>query len=236
MSNIDYDKNYKKDFQCWNCGKTMTFTRIRPKNRVLCDECLEKHIREHDEKVEEYSKLKVEIMHENALRKMEKADFVFVSDYREAIEAVREMEILKPESFMSAAEIIMAIILFEEGYEFKINHKILKYKVDFYIPEEHICLELDSALHDIGKRKAKDGKRDIELRQYLGVGWETVRIPTTYVEKYPEKVVVAMIELADKQRKLRKENGGFIPEWYSESARAYSYSICPDRLQKIYKK
>lgn len=155
--------------------------------RVYCDECLKKHIKEHEEKVKEYIRIKVDIMHENAIRKMEKADYVFVIDYQDAIEAVHQMELIKPEAFMSAEKIIMAVILYEEGYMFKINHKILKYKVDFYIPEEKIILEIDSGFHEIGKRKAKDGRRDIELRNYLGKEWETVRIPASYVEKYPEK-------------------------------------------------
>lgn len=236
MADFVYDENYKKDFPCIGCGKLVTYEKHRPKTRVYCDECLKKHIKEHEEKVKEYLKIKVDIMHENAIRKMEKADYVFMIDYQDAIEAVRQMELMKPEAFLSAEEIIMAIILYEEGYMFKINHKILKYKVDFYIPEEKVILEIDSGMHDIGKCRAKDGRRDIELRNYLGTKWETVRIPASYVEKYPEKVVPAMIEIANKQRKLRAEHNGLLPTWYSKSTKAYYESISPDVMRKIYKK
>ena len=161
-------------------------------------------------------------MHETALRKIEKSfDAYDFREFEEAIKAVEEMEKIRPDAFLSSEEIITAIVLYMQGYDFKINYKILKYKVDFFLPDEKIILEVDSGLHDIGNCRAKDGRRDIELRTELGGEWEVVRINTNLVSRHPLKIGEAAEELANKQRELRKTHGGHLPDNYSKSVKAY---------------
>ena len=189
--------------------------------RCFCPKCFEKHQRDHDALVAEYSATKVKIMHEVALRKMEKSYSIVFSEIEDAIKAIEEMERMKPEAFLSADEIITAIMLYSQGYFFKINHKVLKYKVDFFLPDEKICLEIDGYHHDVGGHRARDGRRDVEIREELGSDWEIVRIPTSYVEKYPAKIGEAAEQLAWKQRELRQKNHGALPNNYSKSVKAY---------------
>jgi very-short-patch-repair endonuclease len=161
-------------------------------------------------------------MHEAAVRKHEKSDSPFdFREFEESIEAGAEMEKVKPDAFLSSEEILMAIILYHYDWFFKINYNILKYKVDFYIPDHKIIVEIDSALHDIGKCRAKDGRRDVEIRNELGAEWEIIRIPSSYVCKYPKKLCEGLLELANKQRQIRQKNGGFLPTSYSKSVKAY---------------
>jgi very-short-patch-repair endonuclease len=128
---------------------------------------------------------------------------------------------MKPDAFKSSEEIVTAISLYEQGYFFKINYKILKYTVDFYLPDEKIILEIDGVHHDIGNCRAKDGRRDVDLRNELGYEWEIVRIPTNYVNRYPTKIGEAAEQLAWKQRELRSKNHGMLPHNYSKSVKAY---------------
>ena len=93
------------------------------------------------------------------------------------------------------------------------------------MPDDNICLEIDGGFHDMPSVRKRDGKRDVEIRHELGAEWETVRIPTNYVEKYPEKIVDSIFEIADKQRELRKKHNGMLPENYSKSTKAYYGSL-----------
>ena len=213
-------KYSRKDI-CRVCGKEFDST-LSVHSRQFCPKCMEEHLREHQELVEEYAKIKLQIMHEIALRKLEKSYSAYdFREYDEAIEAVAEMEKIKPEAFLSSEEILTAIILYHEDWFFKINYKILQYKVDFYIPDEKIILEIDGGLHDLEKRRAKDGRRDIELREELGSEWEIIRVSSSYVCKYPKEFCDGILELARKQREIRKKHGGILPQNYSKSVKAY---------------
>lgn len=214
-----YNSNYKEYFPCVKCGEKILFKKIEPMERVFCEKCKKEHRENHKKIVEEYTKLKLEIMHENALREMEKSYNCYLNDMIDSIEIVREMEIESPESFCSISEIITAIILVDNGIDFKINHKILNYKIDFYIPDMKICLEVDGDFHNF--RLAKDGKRDIEIRNELGKEWETIRIPTKYILENPNKIIDTMEQMYKEIKKVRKQNNGIIPSNFSRTTKAY---------------
>ena len=59
-------------YKCWKCCKEIQ-QKDEPRNRVFCEECFEAYRNEYKDMVSEYVKLKVFIMHETALRTMEKA-------------------------------------------------------------------------------------------------------------------------------------------------------------------
>lgn len=208
---------------CWICGKEYEGYNDKYIRR-MCPECKTRHDEEIHELVETQKTVRSKLMYENAIRKLESThelyDFEIIRDSMEFIEELIEY---KPEAFKSTAEVITAIMLHHDGFEFKVNHRVDRYILDFYIPEEKIDLEIDGFLHK-GKR-AHDGKRDVELRLTLGKEWEVIRIPVKYVESAPMSLTCHMLEVAKKQRKLRKENGGILPQSYSPSVRAYYESV-----------
>lgn len=217
--NKRFNSKYKEKFKCITCGKEVEFMHIEPTERVFCEKCKNEHIENHKELVSNYAKIKLQVMHENALREMEKSCKCYMNDMLDSIDFVRQMEIESPESFFSIPEIITAIILIDNNIKFKINHKILKYKIDFFIPDMYICLEVDGGFHDFSL--AKDGKRDIEIRKELGEKWETIRIPTKFVMENPNKIVDSMKLMYKEIKKVRKINNGIIPSSFSRTARAY---------------
>lgn len=218
-----FNRAYKEKFKCIMCGKEVEFIGIEPMERVFCDKCKKEHIDNHKKLVDHYAKIKMQVMHENALREMEKSCKCYMNDMLDSINFVREMEIESPESFLSISEIITAIILVDNDISFKINHKILSYKIDFFIPDMCICLEVDGGFHNF--RLAKDGKRDIEIRKELGEKWETIRIPTKLVIENPNKIVEAMKIMYRETKKIRILNNGIIPSSYSRTAKAYYKEI-----------
>lgn len=112
---------------------------------------------------------------------------------------------------------------------FKINHKVGKYKVDFFMPEEKVCLEVDGGYHE--HSLAKDGKRDIELRDMLGKEWEVIRIPTRWIEKNPAKIPEYIEGVYKKIKEARKKNNGFLPKNFSKTTKAYyeELGLCEEK-------
>lgn len=211
------NKNYIEDFQCWYCGKTITVEKVEPKERIYCDRCFLEKQKEHRELIKEYGILKSKVMYENAMRIMEKSDALVMDDYKADCEFVYEDVIKNGASYRSSYEIIVAIILYSNNYEYKINHPVDKYKVDFYIPELFTCLEVDGERHS--HKLADDNNRDIDIRNCLGSKWEVIRIPTEYLNKDPEKIF-EMIERARKLKQQYRSEPGIINPVFSRREQA----------------
>lgn len=207
--------------KCICCGKEFKATQSHT-YRQRCNDCIEKADKKMLELGHQMALIKMQMMHENALRKIEisKDSFRF-SDITDAVSAIEEMEKMSPRSFKSSSEIVVAIGLYHEGFFFKVNHSVSRYSVDFYMPDEKICLEIDGDIHDIGNTRFKDGKRDVELRIELGGEWEVVRMSTDYSDKHPFCIGEKAISIADRQRELRKKNQGHLPRGYSKTVDAY---------------
>ncbi len=213
------------EYYCWYCGK-LTKLVYEPNERVFCEECKTKHLKEHKENVLNYAKLKIDVMYENALRTMEKAG-VYMYEYQNSAKKIYEDAKTDTEKFFSSYEMITAIILDEFGYEYEINKKILKYRTDFYIPELKVCLEIDGERHN--HREVYDNRRDLEIRNYLGLDWEIIRIPTKYLNQNPVRLIDAVEELKKEKKRIRNKNKGVIPEWYSKREKEHYRKITPDR-------
>jgi len=221
MDNCESEPKFYKLRKCDSCGNEFKST-LGVTRRQFCKDCMEKRNKYFDELSKEHLRIKTLIMHETALRKLETCHNSFIfSDLQESIDAIEEMEKMSPESFLSASEVLVAIGLYYNAYFFKINYKVGNHKVDFYMPEEKIVLEIDSGLHDIGEKRYHDGKKDIEIRSLLGPEWEVVRFNNTYTDKFPLNVGDKAVEVAEKQRGLRKKNHGMLPRGYSKSVDAY---------------
>lgn len=202
-----------ESYKCWRCGKKIQY-KHEPKMIVYCEECAKMQSEEHNRLIKDYAILKIKVMHRNALRIMEKSGKCYMHEYEESSKRILQKALENTENYMSAHEMIVGIVLNNYCFDYKPNFKILNYRVDFYIPEIKVCLEVDGAQHV--KNLMYDGRRDIEIRNVLGSDWEVVRIKTKYIEENPEKIIEALELLAKEKRRLRKKNNGIIPYGFSK--------------------
>lgn len=205
------------EYSCWHCGKTV-ISKDEPQARLFCDGCMETFHAERKKTVSEYVMLKMRVMHERALRIMEKAG-CYMHEYRDISNQILHNALECPTKFRSSEEIVAAMVMSSNLYEYEMNYQVGRYYVDLYIPELMVCLEIDGDRHE--HKADRDSERDIEIRKILGEKWEIVRITTNFIHKDPEKLVEAVEAVYKKKKELRTRNGGFLPENYSKQTRAY---------------
>ena len=225
MSQSDKDKVQNggiamAKYKCWKCGKEIEFKR-EPMLRIYCDECLKEVQEEHDELINEYAKLKIRVMHETALRTMEKSGHCYMHEYKRSADRILQNALNQTENYNSSDEVVTAIVLDNYNYYFEPNKKVLNYRVDFYIPELKVCLEVDGHLHK--NRLEYDSLRDTKIRDELGLDWEIVRIGTKYIEQNPEKIPDAVEALANERRRWREK----------QSCMPYGFSKRDNTLYKM---
>lgn len=205
------------DVKCWNCGKPITTEYGEQYKGRFCCSCLEEHSSNYKLVLGEYIALKTKVMIERSLRIMEKAG-CNMTKYKRSANAVMNHAQDNPELYKSSHEVIAAIVLLNEGLDISMNHKVGKSLVDVFIPEKKVCLEIDGDMHK-GK-ELQDSKRDITIRQTLGEEWEVIRIPTKHIEENPDRIPDAVDAMYAHKKKLRKQNGGFLPNSYSKREQA----------------
>ena len=215
--------------KCWRCGKEVEVY-CEPIKRIFCTECEQKEKEDEEKLLSDYGILKDKIMLKNAIRIMERSSYCYMYDFQDIIQEITELIEKKEVTFLSAHEIVAAIILGDLSYEFKVNYSILSYRVDFYIPELKICLEIDGHQHKYNAMR--DSGRDIDIRNKLGADWEVIRIPTVYIEKNPTKIVEAALELKKQRQEYRKKNGGMLPYGYSERENEHYREVTKMRKPK----
>lgn len=211
--------------KCWSCGKDatefppvyfMTYGgayRDEKQQRGYCEECFKKYNTELQEKKKLYARLKKELMVERAVRTLEHQN-LDIYEYQEAIEAVSDFVAEQPEKVDSADEVIAAIILVHNLIDVELQKKVGKYVVDFFIPSMKIVLEVDGERHR--GSVYYDNERDKEIRRTLGASWEVVRIKADYLEENAPALMEAIESIKAEKQRLRKENNGFLPDWYSK--------------------
>lgn len=221
---------------CWKCNKEIEVEKNHdpfytwnspiphePKNkykREYCAKCLADVDSENIEMREKYLYYKAKMMIERAITIMEHQN-IDVYKYKEAIEAVEEKFLHDTNKFKSSEEIIAAIIFIQNRIKIKVNYPLGKYTADIVVPSLKCIVEIDGYFHNNEEVYAKDGRRDIELRSALGEEWETIRIPTKFLEKNAEKIVDAVKEMKVEIQKIRKRNQGILPEWFAKRYKAY---------------
>lgn len=214
--------------KCWICGAQATRA-LRPNNTVLiapelglqeeirtsrqfCEKCYEEHSRKIVDLEEEYGRLKKKLMLERAIRTLEK-QHIDLYTIKDIIDQMGEYVEENPQKFDSAPEMIAAIMLIANGFKIKAQYKIDTYTVDFLIPGLKVVLEVDGYLHKF--KVSSDSIRDIKIRSILGDDWEVVRIPVKYIEANAKQLVAAILSMKAEKQKIRRENNGVIPGWYS---------------------
>ena len=209
---------YQEDFECWRCNKLITVYKAEPKERVYCRDCIGEKYKEHSDIVNQYAQLKMIVMYENAMRSIEKNNTMYLNEYKKECENVLDECKSNTKIYKSSYEIIVAIILKANGYDFEANKKVIGYMIDFIIPELKICLEVDGFLHQ--HHLAEDSERDIIIRNKLGSSWEVIRIPTKYLDRNPEKIF-EMIEQSKLLKQSLRSESGKIKTTYSNREKAH---------------
>lgn len=198
-------------FTCWRCGESVEYD-YKPKERVYCEGCKPLVLAEHKELVRQYADLKRQVMIDTAIRKMERAG-LYMDKYLDIAKSIKVEIDAKEDKFLSADEIVAAMVLQVNGIEYEANKRVANYTVDFYIPSKKVCLEIDGDRHE--SNTIYDSKRDIVVRNELGPDWEVVRIKTNYLGQNPERLIKAIDAIYKEKKKLRMQNGGIIPEHFS---------------------
>lgn len=210
--------------KCWVCGAEATdFVLIGKydkwkeskhykKQRGYCKNCYPVVMAEMDKDKSEYVRLRKKLMYERAVSSLERQR-LDIYDYEEALKAVEDFSRDNPDKFDSSEEMIAAAILINEEISINIGWKVGRYTVDIAIPGMFVLLEIDGETHR--SRLYYDNERDKEIRAMLGGKWEIVRIKADYLDQNAEMLVEAIKAVYAEKKKLRSENNGLLPDWYS---------------------
>lgn len=208
------DASTEKVRICWRCGDYFNGTNVE--GRDYCSECKGDQEKEEEELLENYLKQKMLIMWRRAVNKLGRQD-VDIDNYYDEAQYVKELSLKDFNKFQSSPEMIAAMELLRCRVKTKVQHKISKYRVDFFLPELSVVLEIDGNLHDY--RIKKDSNRDVAIMNELnkdGRNYEILRIPAKYIEENVKQLVPAIKGLYKERQRLRKKNGGFLPTYYSK--------------------
>jgi very-short-patch-repair endonuclease len=218
------------EYNCWWCGKRVVRKqRIAAQMRVYCsDDCSNKRKEQKEKDLETYVNLKIKVMHERALRMLEKQG-ANLGLYYDVSQAVLDKALSDYGKFQSSHEMVAAMELIRNKIQTKVQATVNKNRVDFMLPELCVVLEIDGYMHKY--KVGNDSKRDVAIRNELGPEWEVVRIPTKYIEQNIKMLVPAIEQIYGLKQKFRAENNGFLPDNYSEREKA-QYRKMVDKLNQ----
>ena len=208
---------------CWRCGNYHNGGH-KPE-RSYCDECIERHKEEDKQLMDRYVEYKLRVMWRRAVNDIEKQS-VFMDEYYDEAQAVLEMALEDTGKFQSSHEMMVAMELVRNRVRTKVQHKVLRYRVDFLIPDWKVALEIDGKLHDY--KIKKDSDRDVAILTELNkddAGWEIIRIPTKHIDDNLKQLVPAIKALYNERQRLRKKHGGFLPTYYSKHDTAQQMKV-----------
>ncbi len=198
---------------CWLCGKEIPYN--EEGNRAYCDDCGRKVEEENKITYEEYLKLSALVRYEKALKTMEQQK-INMHYYYEACQVVKERLLKDYNSFESSHEIMVAIELINNEIKIIPQKKINQYTADFMLPDLKIILEIDGYWHNNSKTLLRDAKRDVDIIDELGAGWEVIRVKTTTIEKRLMYLVDDIKKEYKERQLLRKNNHGILPDGFND--------------------
>lgn len=209
----------KEKLTCWRCGKEVIVDTTKRTVRAYCSDCKDKKAKEIEKLTNDYLVLRSKVMFENAMKCLEKQN-IDMDYYREACDVIKELVDSKPSMFDSMNEITACIQLINDEVEIKPQYKIKNYRVDILLPTLKVALELDGQSHIGANKVLYDAKRDIDIINELGNGWEVIRVKNSFIEKKISCLLEA-IKAEYKQRKLYREHyNGILPDNYSDYTKA----------------
>lgn len=214
---------------CWYCGTAIESEYDHPHNRLFHPDCYQDFQLAKDKELQEYLKLKTNIMYERALRHMERQKDIQMNNYYDEAQLVHDMAMTDFNKFQSSDEMMTAMELVHNRVKSKVQFKIGKRRVDFLLPDLKVALEIDGALHKF--KVVQDSKREVEIVSALNKndsGWEIIRIPTELIEEHLTKLLPAIKTLYKTRQELRAKNGGFIPSYWSRTNSMYQALVTGD--------
>jgi very-short-patch-repair endonuclease len=108
---------------------------------------------------------------------------------------------------LSLPEKLLWVRIRRNELNFRRQHPIGEYVLDFYCPAAKLAIEVDGAAHDFGDRPDRDNRRAAWLK---GEGIEVVRIPAKDVLRDPDEVanaIVGMCKPLHRPHELRSQGG-----------------------------
>lgn len=207
---------FGKTKTCWYCGGLTSDVSPHQKSRAYCEECKVRHEEEDQQLMDAYLEKKMRIMWRRAVNNLEKQQ-LDMDEYYEEAQIILEMALEDYNKFQSSPEMMTAMELLRNRIPTKVQHKILKYRVDFLLPEWKVVLEIDGKMHDY--RIKKDSNRDVAIMTELNhedSGWEIIRIPAKHIEDNVQKLTKAIKVLYNERQRLRRKHDGFLPNYYSK--------------------
>ena len=115
----------KIEYKCWSCGKKLDTGNYGERN--YCPECLNAKNKQAKEDFEEYWRLKNKMTLERAVRRIEQDQNtrIDISEYREAIDTVRDYVNVNLQKLQSTEEYIALIIFLSHRTHVTCQKKIL---------------------------------------------------------------------------------------------------------------
>jgi very-short-patch-repair endonuclease len=105
---------------------------------------------------------------------------------------------------MSLPEVLLWVQLQQHpgGYQFRKQHPIGDYSLDFCCVKARLAIEVDGISHEMGDRPTRDEVRDAWVKTQ---GFDTMRIPAVEVLKNMEGVLVSIVE--ECRKRIPPRNG-----------------------------
>lgn len=182
---------------CDKCGDIIIMHRYNPEVEHLCPYC-KKNLEEKKKAVihDAYAQIRSpkEQQFDKAVEKIRGQVYDF-DKYERAIELCER----RAESFGSIPEAMVAIELVKLGYKVIPQQKIGRYKVDFYLPDENIVIEVDGSLYHVNK--TKEAERDFAIERMIKGDVLIIHLPAELVQKKIWKLKDAIVKLQHRGKK-----------------------------------
>jgi len=122
-----------------------------------------------------------------------------INPYTEAISYVQE-NLNNPGWFQSTEEMMVALELFRRKVVAQHQVRVFDYRVDFYVPEMKVVLEIDGSIYHGKDVEQREHTRDELISEKLGC--EVIRITTDNINKNVTKLLPAIsVVLKNRKRK-----------------------------------
>lgn len=199
--------------ECWECGEV---TKMNGISKIPnCNKCKKEKAEQDIRDRALFTELRTQFMFDRAMAMLEKQNKIIDLDkYKEASKALKEYTLENNGKFDSSHEMLAAIELIRCKIHIQVQPTINGKRADFILTNEKIVLEIDGYMHKHSQRK--DYIFDKDVREELGSEWEVIRIPTKHIEENITRLHDAIMELKIYKQKLRKQNNGILPDYYSD--------------------
>lgn len=166
-----------------NCGRKVKKYQYSRKRTYICDYCKGK-IAEKKKAFELSQEImdcrtKKEVQFDKAVERIKQQ----VDDFEKYEKAIKAAE-TRCEKYGSIPEAMVAIELLKIGFQIIPQQKIGRYKPDFVIPKQKLCIEVDGSVY----HSQANNKREATIQLSLGLDWKIIHIPAELIEKNIKKL------------------------------------------------